>query len=256
MDDDWDLAFGHESGAPFDPPVEVLQGRPKQQDPRGRKKGSYGSSVLKGAVRDFVDNQASQAGTIEYARECRQAKLAQKRTDQMLVKDMTPAPLSSYAVTLDNSSEETKQYVESFGGKGSTLFSVGNSLHHALVDSLAASFRTGLTNEKDDLVNSQLKDAMSHVSARALCKQLETSASSIGARCVSIATCVLLLAGFSFEIVGITVFTDILWELSPPNNPHRSLVESLSDSQSFAGRGQDGQDPVYVYIHLFLFCFL
>ncbi len=202
---DWDLAYGEAGGRSLGSGPEDRPGpRPRQKDPRGRKKGSVGSSILKGVlstVESEGDGASSQPGTIEYARKCREEKLRQRKSEQLiLVSDMDTHNPSSSSSSSKFASPEAIQYAESFGGKAATFLSVGDTLHRKLFDSMLEAHRYQLTEERDELVQHQLKDAMSHVSVKTLCKQIGST--GIGQKCLSIASCFLLLTGhyyFDFD---------------------------------------------------------
>ena len=213
MEDDWDLAYGEAAGGSLGSGLEDRPGpRPRQKDPRGRKKGSVGSSILKGVLSTAAsegDGASSERGTIEYARKCREDKLRHRKNEQLsLVSDMdTHNPSSSSSSKIAFASPEALQYAESFGGKLATFLSVGDTLHHKLFESMLEAHRYRLTEERDELVQYQLKDAMSHVSAASLCKQIGST--GIGRKCLSIASCFLLLTGHYY--LDLTSFCLMEW---------------------------------------------
>ena len=208
-EDEWDLAYNskfdcgradevtdtvtetvpdHTDESPIDEDVNSNpQGRKK--DPRGRKKGSYGSAVLKGAIRELAHTAEHAPGSIEHARECKKQKHMERK--EQLASIVESIPSSS---NMSNTSLKALQYVESFGGKMSTFLSVGDvDLHHLLCETLTQCYSKGFQDERDTLVHRQLEDSMSHTSVQALCKELHET--RIGDRCLSIASCFLLLTG-------------------------------------------------------------
>lgn len=210
-DDEWDLAYDakfdcvgadddtvtgtetvpdHADESPIDDDVNVHSNpHGRKKDPRGRKKGSYGSAVLKGAMRQLAEAAEHAPGSIEYARECKKQKHMEH--NKQLARAVEGIPSSS---NMSNTSLGAIQYVESFGGKLGTFYSVGDvGLHHLLCETLSQCYSKGLQDERDTLVHRQLEDSMSHSSVQALCKELRET--RIGDRCLSIASCFLLLTG-------------------------------------------------------------
>ena len=194
MEDDWSEAFDEDSlsrqvqEAPLSVPTLPTPSAPSIKASKAkitRPVGSWGSSVLKQALSSV--KVGPEPGSAAYARQCKEKK---KKDNEVALSRCPPTdlvPASSMTLWQKHGAAE--------------VMYVGNSIHNDLVDAISSCQTTNLLGRDDDLVQHALEGALTTVSTKSLSKSLGQTSSVIGARMLSIGSCLFLLAGSSVKIV-------------------------------------------------------
>ena len=176
--DSWDLLLQSDDEEP-----ERVQALPAKRETRGRKKGTFGNSILREymkAMEPLADPELprqSTPGTIEFARKHRAQNALERREQQEVARQEGQ---------LFSVSDAAFPALSQYGPMG-VFNSSACSVHEDMCRGLVQCHHQNIP-EQDSLVDHQLQDAMSTVSASALAKQLGIPDSSIISRVYSISS--------------------------------------------------------------------